>query len=203
MKTPPQEDSTPNPSAFGRFLNWLDEGTESGGAKYLEVRRRLVSYFDRKNCPQSDELADETLRRVARRLEEEGGAIVMPPLQYCYIVAKFVFLEHRRDAGSSPVSLDERVTDDPRSGGPALSALADGQPDAKEKRAQCLDSCLAKLTAENRQLICGYYWGELRAKIDHRRAIAARSGLTMNALSIKACRIRATLEVCVKECFAS
>jgi hypothetical protein len=35
---------------FERFLDWIDEGTHSGGEKYLEVRRRLVFYFDRKNC---------------------------------------------------------------------------------------------------------------------------------------------------------
>ena len=59
--------------AFSRLLSWLDEGSDSGGEKYLETRRRLVSYFDHKNCLAPDELADETLNRVARRLEEEGS----------------------------------------------------------------------------------------------------------------------------------
>lgn len=47
--------------AFHRLLNWLDEGDNSDGRKYLEMRRRLVAYFDRKNCSSPDELADETL----------------------------------------------------------------------------------------------------------------------------------------------
>ena len=59
-------------SAFHRFLTWLDEGVDSHGEKYLEMRRRLVSYFSRKRCLSPDELADETLTRVARRLKEEG-----------------------------------------------------------------------------------------------------------------------------------
>ena len=60
-------------SSFRQFLNWLNEGVDSDGEKYLEMRRRLVAYFDRKNCSSPDELADETLNRVARRLEEEGS----------------------------------------------------------------------------------------------------------------------------------
>ena len=36
--------------AFRQLLGWLDEGKDSGGEKYLEMRRRLVSFFDRKNC---------------------------------------------------------------------------------------------------------------------------------------------------------
>ena len=43
------------PPAFHRLLDWLDQGAESGGQKYLEMRRRLASYFDRKNCPTPDE----------------------------------------------------------------------------------------------------------------------------------------------------
>ena len=79
----------PTRSALEHVLTWLDEGVDSGGEKYLEMRRRLVSYFDRKRCLSPDELADETLNRVARRLEEEG-AITDAPARYCYIVAKYV-----------------------------------------------------------------------------------------------------------------
>src|SRR5882672_8434992 len=68
----------PTPAAFSRFLTWLDEGVDSGGETYLEMRRRLVSYFDRKRCVSPDELADETLSRVVRRLDEEGTITESP-----------------------------------------------------------------------------------------------------------------------------
>jgi len=29
------------------LLEWLDDGIDSQGEKYLEMRRRLVAYFDR------------------------------------------------------------------------------------------------------------------------------------------------------------
>ncbi len=83
-------------SAFHRLLDWLDEGADSSGQRYLEMRQRLGLYFDRKNCPAPEELADETLTRVSRRLEEEGAITGDAPARYCYIVARFVFLEYWR-----------------------------------------------------------------------------------------------------------
>jgi hypothetical protein len=53
-----------NQNAFQQFLQWLDGHTDSKGENYLEIRRRLVLYFDHKNCASPDELADETLNRV-------------------------------------------------------------------------------------------------------------------------------------------
>src|SRR5262245_48668869 len=86
--------------AFTRLLEWLDDGVESHGEKYLEMRRRLVSYFDQRLRPAADELADETFSRIARTLGETGVIAVTPPARYCFVVAKFVLLEdfrrHRR-----------------------------------------------------------------------------------------------------------
>jgi hypothetical protein len=44
------KESQPTAGAFRQFLNWLDEGTDSSGEKYLEMRRRLVAYFDGKTA---------------------------------------------------------------------------------------------------------------------------------------------------------
>ncbi|HJW13097.1 MAG TPA: hypothetical protein VJ776_00295, partial [Thermoanaerobaculia bacterium] len=74
-----KKDWIPSQAAFQQFLSWLDGGVDSGGERYVEMRRRLTIYFDRRNCISSDELADETLNRVARRLEEEGSIPDTPP----------------------------------------------------------------------------------------------------------------------------
>ena len=118
-----QKDWSLSQSAFRRLLSWLDEGVESGGEKYLETRRRLVQYFDRKNCLSPNELADETLNRIARRLAEEGAITGTPPLRYCYIVAKFVFLEYYRRPARAEVSLDGVALDTPH-----VQLVDDGRP---------------------------------------------------------------------------
>ena len=111
MKPEFKKDWVPSEGAFRRLLGWLDEGVDSGGEKYLEMRRRLAAYFDRRNCPSPDELADETLNRVARRLEEQGTISETPPARYCYIVARFVFLEYVRRARHESATLGERSGD--------------------------------------------------------------------------------------------
>jgi hypothetical protein len=45
-----------------------------------------------------------------------------------------------------------------------------------------------------------YYEQEKRAKIDRRRKLAEELGITLNALRIKAFRIRAALQECVENC---
>ena len=84
-----KKDWTLTSAAFDALLKWLDEGIDSEGLRYLEIRRRLVAYFDRKNCQAPAERADETLNRVARRLEEEVAIESETPAKYCYTVARF------------------------------------------------------------------------------------------------------------------
>ena len=185
---------TLNASAFRRLLNWLDE-TETSGHSYLELRRRLVAYFDRKDCPAADDLADETLNRVARRLEEEGSIEAETPAKYCYIVARFVFMESLRDRRRhAPI---EEGAVQGTSGKPLEE---EDERMVREKRLLCLDRCSQKLSADNRELILRYYIGSQLVKIKNRRAMANQLGISVNALTIRACRIREKLAACVREC---
>lgn len=190
-------DWTPSKSAFRQFLVWLDEGAESNGAKYLEIRRRLVLYFDRKKCLSPDELADETLARVAQKLEEKGEITNLSPAHYCYVSARFVFLEYLRRAEHSQVNLNEMPNSAGRmvSTGPSTEASA---PETQEKLLDYLERCLDRLTAEDRELILEYYRGDGSSKVAGRRQLAERLGLSANALTIRACRIRNKVEACVR-----
>ena len=177
---------------FRRLLEWLDEGVDSNGAKYLEMRRRLAWYFQRKRCLSPDELADETLNRVARRLDEEGAIANAVPAQYCYIVARFVFLEHIRATGAEGIAARELGADR----GPAIDRSS------QERLLDCLDRCLQQLSEGDRELILDYYRAGARGKIESRRTLAARLVLTANALTVRACRIRDKLEACLSRCSA-
>src|SRR6185503_15866325 len=129
-----------SPRVFDALLNWLDQGINSSGKTYLEMQRRLVSYFDRKNCSTPYELADETLNRVARRLEEEGTIESETPAKYCYIVARFVFMEYLRESHRAGIALDEvrRQT-------PGDYFLVPEDHNDEEKRLVCLGRCTSKL----------------------------------------------------------
>ena len=181
-------------SSFARLLAWIDNGRESDGREYLALRTRLVAYFERKGCDSPDDLADETLERVNRRLDEEGEIDVETPAKFFYITAKFVFLEYLRSGRRKESSFD---TADLENLGARPFVSDDEQ---REQLSRCLDRCLAGLNADEKDLIYGYYFGERRAKIDNRRALAAKLGLTPNALAIRTCRIRERLERCITQC---
>ena len=185
--------------AFSRLLEWLDDGADSHGERYLEMRRRLVAYFDRRNRPTADELADETLSRIARTLEQTGSIATRPPARYCYVIAKFVLLEDfRRERRQVP--LDEPVIVDVsrESGGKRAEASEDRA--AQERLLTRLDRCLQQLKPEQRDLVVEYYRDTRRHKIERRRSLAGRLGITMNALGIRVHRIRDALMRCMESC---
>jgi DNA-directed RNA polymerase specialized sigma24 family protein len=187
--------------AFHRLLVWLDDGTESHGRTYLEIRRRLVAYFDRRNRPSSDELADETLTRIAQTLEQQGTILVTPPARYCHVVARFVFLEDLRRYEHTHVSIEPWSVD--KTAALGVQPEPDEHLASEERRLTCLDCCLSKLTPEQRELIVEYYSGTGRERIELRQEIARRLHITLNALTTRASRIRAALERCVEACLRS
>jgi len=193
-----RRDWTLSPEAFGRLLRWLDEGDDSRGERYLEVRRRLRLYFDRKNCLSPDDLADETLNRVARKLDEKGSITGVSALHYCYIVAKFVFLENLRNFKTERIGTTEDVREDPARVMPVSVNV--GSDEGREKMFACLEKCLTELPGEDRELLLEYYRGEGRQKIEGRSKLAVRFGLSKNALTIRVARIRNRLEGCVRSC---
>ena len=188
-----KRDWQPDKAAFDRLLAWLDEGTESRGERYLEICERLVDYFGRRDCPFPEDLADETLNRVARRLEETGSIDDVVPARYCYIVAKFVFLESlRRPRQVELVAQSAEV---------AVAEVANERAE-NERTFACLEQCLQSCSLADRALILNYYQTIGSAR-ENRRQLALRLGITANSLAIRACRIRSRLEACVRACVAA
>ncbi|HEX4950911.1 MAG TPA: hypothetical protein VFZ34_29890 [Blastocatellia bacterium] len=188
------------PESFARLLYWLDGGVDSSGQKYEEMRERLVTYFDRKNCVAPDDLADETFNRVMKWLEQNRKEQDAEPAKICYNTARFVWHEslrrpeHLQDELET-IPITRQPAEDPR----VTAGLTEAQ-EQQEQRLSCLEKCSAQLPAEERVLIVRYYSGEQRVKLDNRKALAAERGMTANALNIKACRVRDKLRRCVTEC---
>jgi DNA-directed RNA polymerase specialized sigma24 family protein len=57
-----------------------------------------------------------------------------------------------------------------------------------------------KLTPDNKRLILEYYQEEKKLKIDNRKELAIKLGIPLNALRIRAHRIRTILQECVQNC---
>ena len=53
---------------FDHLLAWLDEDRERAGEEYEKLRRRLTTIFAARGCRTPEDLADETIDRVSRRV---------------------------------------------------------------------------------------------------------------------------------------
>jgi len=168
--------------SFDALLAWLDANSDIAAGKYEQIRTRLIKIFVCRGCLEPEDLADETIDRVARRLKDIQPTFAGDPARYFYGVANKVHLEYlrRKPAPQPPVLVDEAEQDD--------------------REYECLERCMQKLTSDNREIVLQYYQEERRAKIDHRKRLADQLGIAVNALRIRACRIRASLLECIQKC---
>jgi len=185
----------PNPpdENFKVLLSWLGPTDEAAGAKYEHIRQSLVKLYVYHGCWDAEDLADETIDRVTRKVSEVMENYTGDPALYFYGVAKMMLKErHRQDIQRGDAQVIELH----------LPAITDDGGDAKEleRRLQCLEHCVQELSEKSRRLIMDYYQEEKRAKIDFRRKIAERIGVDLQALRVRVFRIRASLFKCMEKC---
>src|ERR1041384_2695246 len=92
------KDSILTQEHFSTLIKWLGSDEEQAGAKYEHIRRSLVDFFRWQKCCDAEDLADETIDRVTKRLPEIIAEYKGDPALYFLGVAKRLLLEqHRRD----------------------------------------------------------------------------------------------------------
>ena len=175
---------------FAKLLDRLDSNRDRAGDRYETLRRTLIRFFEWRGAP-SEEHADETFNRVARKLEQ--GTTITNIGGYCYEVARLVCLESFKGRDSKRASLDATTAE------AAATDSTDAAIDA-ERRMACLDDCLRALPRDGQDLVVEYYQADKRERIIRRRAMAERLGVRRDALANRAQRLRDNLERCVLTC---
>ena len=186
---------TLTPDSFNKLLTLLGSKGADAGQEYERIRRRLIRFFEWQLCNDDPEaLADESINRVAKALDEGKEVWSKDPLSFFYGVARNVLKEDRRRK--------ETVVLEPLTWAPDPSAQVITFPlePSQDEDLSCLDTCADDLAQSDRDLIIGYYFGEKAAKIQQRKELARQLDITMNALRIRAHRIRTELETCVAGC---
>lgn len=162
---------------------------------YLEVVRKLVCLFAGRGCPDAEDLAIETVLRVAGKCGTLDTSGYQDRTPYFYGVARNVLHEWQRDSRRESTGRQALRRE--------LTRLTASEPLAwsrKELVHGCLDACLAKLTGRAQRLILAYYQEERAARIEWHRRLAESFGKSVNALRIEVHRIRNELRQCVAEC---
>lgn len=171
--------------ALAALLRALHADGDVAAREYLRIHRRLVDLFARRGLACAEELADETIDRVGRRLHDglrlHGG----DPSRYFVAVARFVAREHRRAT---------RRFD----GTDAIEhwQAPDQLHDADDTTAS-LEESLRRLTRGERELILAYY-SEEGGHNTSCAAMAAERGLSQNALRLRVHRLREKLRLMLR-----
>ena len=177
---------------FEELLQRLGPDRESAGMRYEQLRRRLMAVFEYRRCPHPEELADETLDRAARRLQEMGSDFLgSDAAPFVFGVAWNVAREAFRRPATTPL---------PEGWERRSASTATVEHD--ELGAACLEGCLQRLADDDRSLVLGYHQGERSARIRRRSDLARDLGLSPNALRLKIHRLTARLRQCVVDCIS-
>jgi len=172
---------------FDSLLRWLDPVRDRAAEKYEKIRSRLIVMFTSRGCVNAEDLADHTIDRVTRKLPEIMKAYVGDPAHYFYGVAKIVFLESRRQQASASTVSEALIT--------GTQALDDTKQTHK-----CLKKCLEQLSDNNRELLLQYFSVEKGEKIDSRKELAQSLGISLNAMRVRAHRVKTSVHKCVTSC---
>jgi RNA polymerase sigma factor (sigma-70 family) len=184
-------DSAIPPESFEEILAWLNPNREVAASMYVQLRHDLEKVFTYKGCSDVEGLTDEVFDRVAKKIHEVRPIYVGDPRLYFRAVANNLVKENLKKV-KTQVSLE----------GIDLPSPTTHQHKQETTAAleECLQSCLQKLSAENRELIVSYYSKVKQAKIDHRSELARRYGISVETLRVKVYRMRISLEECIERC---
>lgn len=170
----------------------LSADRDEAANRYELLRRKLIRFCESNHTFAAEDDADEIINRVTRKIDE--GAVVPNVFAYAFGVAKIVLKEVWKESEKIRVATRELPT--------STKAAAD-DPNDHDVKMGCFDSCLERLSQEHRKLIMDYYREDRRAKIQLRRELAEQLRIPLNALRIRAHRVRRALEECVNECITA
>lgn len=180
---PPRKTHVLDQPQFDRLLAWLDEDREAAGQRYEQIRWRLVTIFAARSCATPEDLADETIDRVARRVSDIAQDYVGDQARYFFGVANNVHHEYLKRASHEEIK----------------EAIADPEPD-KERIHQCLERCLDNVATEDREMILRYYSRVKKAKVDLHNDMAKQMKITINTLRLRVLRLKQKLQPCIERC---
>lgn len=170
------------------LLAFLDPDRDRAGSQYEVIRRRLVRLFEWRGFGNAEDLADETINRVARRIQEGIEVRTTDPYGYFCGVAHLVSKEIARRAARERAAFERDEWQ---------MAPPEDEPE-EDDRLTCLRHCLERLPSDQRLLVLRYHQED--DHIRSRQMLSQELDVPMNALRIRVHRVRRKLEECVAKC---
>lgn len=174
---------------FENLLALFSADRDEAGEKYEAARAGLQRYYRFKGCSDVLTLTDETMDRVAAKLEAMDGNIEVNPNAYLLGFASNIVMEYRR------AIVKEREYNE------NLHSRADStESDRKEYEGNCLNHCLSKLSKKDREMLVSYYTARGAEKRRRRDSLCKRLGCTVGALYTQIHRLKMSVRGCLNDC---
>lgn len=186
--------------ALDKLLAWLDPNRQAAGARLENIRRKLMKFFECQGCLSPAECTDATIDRVAKTIEQSVEIRTSEPALYFHGVARNVLKEYWRQPERKWATFETLLPSQHPGEDPVELEAQAIENRTVEQRYHCLQGCAQELPPVYRELIVQYYHATGRTKIENRDRLAREMKVTVNALRIRAHRIRAELETCVEKC---
>jgi len=176
---------------FDDLLAWLSPDRDAAGEAYVSLCAGLTRFFRIRGCDDTPDLVDETINRVARRLETLDNRLNYKLIPFFYGFAKNVYFEYVDELSRSPLQLNPKF----HSRGPQMTEHLDSDP-----RFSCLDDCVVGLGTDDSSLVIEYFENDRIERINARRDMAKRLQVSIGALHVRIYRLKVNLRQCIENC---
>ena len=165
-----------------------DSDRDDAGQQYHTIHAGLIRTFVTHGFNDAEDLADDVMDRVGKRVPELRETYVGERARYFHGVARNVIFERRR---RKEVTVDDELPVPP----PVIT------PDSEEY--ECLLKCLKFFPKDQQELILDYYIYQGHDKSELHKVMAAELGITDGALRGRAFQLRSKLEKCISNCVSA
>jgi DNA-directed RNA polymerase specialized sigma24 family protein len=173
---------------FDLLLTHLSADASERGARYEMLRGRLVVFFARRMFALPEDLADEVLNRLARRLEE--GEAIGRIEGYALGIARHVAQEQYARSNRESAAAEEFYWN--------VSRQTHTTDEEQELRLERMKRCLERLPRPDGVLLSEYCLAEGGGKIAARKRLADAQGMTQAALRKRIFVLRGMIQRCMK-----
>jgi hypothetical protein len=173
---------------FASLLTFLcPEDPDEANRRYMRLHQKLAGYFRLRGMLDPSNDADDALDRAGKNIVK--GVSIPDIDRFCIGIARNIVLERLRQRRREESAFLQ-----------FLNHSQDNSTEAMVDRiTNLMKPCFEKLDADDQDLLKSYCWvpaGVDRA--EHRRQLAERLQLKIEALRIRVTRLRRGLENCVK-----
>jgi DNA-directed RNA polymerase specialized sigma24 family protein len=168
-----------------KLLEALSENEPEAVARFKKLNDSLIRFFELKGVSDADKAADETIDRVAEKLNQDTR--IEDLKKFAFGVARFVYLERLRREQTHLRAVEAFYLKSSDSNG-------FGESDPTENFRECFNA----LYEHERELILRYF-ADLPANelFESRQRLAQREEIDLNALRNRISRLRRRLEDCL------